>query len=87
MPRPPSAPAILILPADGDAAAALKLYRELAAAHPDFAGAQRGLGLGLMKAGDKPAAAVAFRRYLTLQPAADDRGYIESFLLQCEKQP
>lgn len=73
--------------ADGDAPAALRLYRELAAEHPDLPGAQRGLGLGLMKTGDKPAAATAFRRYLALQPVANDRGYIEAFLQQCETTP
>jgi len=65
---------------------ALTRYRDLATAHPDFAEAYRGLGLTLLKRGDKPAAAAAFHRYLALRPNADDRAYIESFLQQCQNK-
>ena len=68
----------------GDAASALRLYLDLTTAHPDLPEAQRGLGLMLFKKGEKPAAAVAFRRYLAARPRATDRLYIESFLSQCE---
>lgn len=70
----------------GDAALALARYRELVAAHPDFAEAQRGLGLLLMKTGDTVAASDAFARYLALRPAAADRAYIESFIQQCQRK-
>jgi predicted Zn-dependent protease len=73
--------------AKDDAANALRLFRELATQHPDYDEAQRGLGLALMKSGDKPGAAAAFHRYLTLRPAADDRAYVESFIQLCENKP
>lgn len=69
-----------------DQTTALRLFRELVARHPDFAEGHRGLGLSLLKSGDKPAAAQAFHRYLNLRPAAPDRAYIESFLQQCENK-
>jgi beta-barrel assembly-enhancing protease len=63
----------------------LHLFRDLTDRHPDLPEAQRGLGLVLLKNGDKAGAAAAFRRYLALRPAADDRAYIESFLQQCDQ--
>ncbi|HUJ42822.1 MAG TPA: M48 family metalloprotease [Opitutaceae bacterium] len=71
--------------AEGDAVKALHLFRELTGRHPDLPEAQRGLGLVLFKSGDRSAAAAAFRRYLALRPAADDRAYIESFLQRCDQ--
>jgi beta-barrel assembly-enhancing protease len=67
-----------------DRAEALTLYREAATADPALAEAQRGLGLELMKTGERADAARAFRRYLELAPSATDRAHIQEFLRQCE---
>jgi predicted Zn-dependent protease len=69
---------------ESERAEALSLYRAAVAADPALAEAQRGLGLELMKAGDRPGAAEAFRRYLELAPNAADRAHIQFFLKQCE---
>jgi tetratricopeptide (TPR) repeat protein len=66
-----------------DLAEALRLAEELRAQHPGFPDTYRSLGLLHLKAGRKPEAAAAFRRYLELSPAAPDRTYIENFLQQC----
>lgn len=70
--------------AEGDAALALAGYRRIAAAPDAPAAAHRGIGLVLFKQGDKSGAAAALRRYLELEPAADDRLYIEDYLKLCE---
>jgi predicted Zn-dependent protease len=70
--------------AEGDAALALAGYQRIAAAADAPAAAHRGIGLVLFKQGDKPGAAAAFRRYLELEPEADDRAYIEDYLKLCE---
>lgn len=70
--------------AEGDAALALSGYRRIASSPDAPAGAHRGIGLVLFKQGDKAGAAAALRRYLELVPTADDRAYIEDYLILCE---
>ncbi len=70
--------------AAGDASAALAAYRALVTQDRSHAEAHRGIGLVALKLGEKTEAAAAFRRYLELRPAADDRAYIETYLRQCE---
>jgi predicted Zn-dependent protease len=67
-----------------DAAAALRLLRDLIGSHPDFAPAHRSLGLLLLQQDERAAAATCFRRYLELKPDAEDRAYIADFIRQCE---
>ncbi|MBI5690947.1 MAG: M48 family metalloprotease [Verrucomicrobia bacterium] len=67
-----------------DAATALQLLQALEQSHSQFAPAQRSLGLLSLAQGRKPDAARHFKRYLELEPAAADRGYILDFLRQCE---
>ena len=69
---------------EAERAEALPLYRAAVAADPTLAEAQRGLGLELMKSGDRAGAAQAFRRYLELAPGASDRGHVQEFIKQCE---
>jgi predicted Zn-dependent protease len=68
--------------ADRDAAA--RYYREALALDAKLPEAHRGLGLELMKSGDRDGAAQAFRRYLQLAPDAADQAHIQEFIRQCE---
>lgn len=70
-----------------DRAEAQRFYREALAHAPELAEAHRGLGLELMKAGERSAAAEALRRYLELAPDAHDRPHIQEFIRQCETSP
>lgn len=72
--------------AASDRAEALRYYREALAVDPKLSEAHRGLGLELMKAGQRPEAASAFHRYLELAPEASDRSHIQEFIRQCETQ-
>jgi len=86
--RPDHAPAELLLAEiqqkKGATEEALLLYRGLTTVHPEFPPGHRGLGVILLKQGDLTGAATAFKRYLTLRPDANDRGYVENHLKQCE---
>lgn len=55
-----------------DLDAAMPLYRQVIAADPARPDARRGLGLALMRAGDRPAAACALKAYRALRPDAPD---------------
>jgi Flp pilus assembly protein TadD len=60
----------------GQFRAAATSFRRVIAAQPGHAGAHRGLGMALAESGDRPGAARALRRYLTLSPGAGDAGTI-----------
>lgn len=72
---------------EGDAANAGRLYREAVAQADAPAGVWRELGLDLRQAGQRAAAADALHHYLQLDPQADDRAFIEQYLVELEKQP
>lgn len=90
--RHPDSPAIEFLLAESHrkrnepaaTTTARELYGKVIERHPDFPDAHRSLGLILLKSGQKPEAAAAFRRYLELNPQAPDRAYVEAFISQCE---
>jgi hypothetical protein len=70
---------------DGDDAAALALYDEaLASAGAAPSDIHRSRGVVLLRAGDAPAAAAAFRRYLDVVPDAPDRLIIEDMIGRLE---
>ena len=71
---------------DADPAKALELYREVIERQSGLAEPHRSLGLLLFKQSQPTAAAVEFRRYLELKPAANDRTFVENLLQQCETQ-
>ncbi|HWE24363.1 MAG TPA: tetratricopeptide repeat protein [Myxococcales bacterium] len=60
--------------------AALDDYRRAVALDAAYPDPYRAMGLILYKRGDKSAARQAFEKYLSLSPAASDRGYIESYI-------
>ncbi len=69
---------------EGDAALAERLIRQ-ALTQPDVpAAAWRDVGLSLRQDGKRAPAAQALRRYLELDPTADDRAFIEQYLRQME---
>jgi predicted Zn-dependent protease len=88
----PGSPALRLVEADalrrrqqpGDDGRSLAAYRALVAEQPDLAPAWRGLGLVAQRLGQTPAAAEAYRRYLTLAPSAPDHELVHSLLRQCE---
>ena len=47
--------------------------------------AHRGLGLVLLKSGDRAAARTELSRYLELRPDAPDRAYVQQYLIQTGK--
>ena len=69
---------------DGAEDRALGLYRKAVDTDPRCAIAQRGLGLALVKRGDRGGARAALRTYLKLAPAAPDRPWIEGELAGLE---
>ncbi|HWP35842.1 MAG TPA: tetratricopeptide repeat protein [Thermodesulfobacteriota bacterium] len=69
----------------GDAERAQQAYRGVLALDPGHAGAHRGLGLVLLKQGDRAGARGFLERYLALAPQAPDRAYIEAYLGQAER--
>jgi len=69
---------------EGNSVEARQLYQEALLMDPGFAPAHRSLGLLLFKAAPSATAAEHFRRYLDLDPRADDRAYIQSYIEQCE---
>lgn len=80
------ASAYLVRNAEGDAAHAETLYRQVIAKDPAFAPSYAALGKLLFKRGDALGAKPLFETYLKLAPAAADRAYIE-FDLQHLKDP
>jgi predicted Zn-dependent protease len=64
----------------GDEGAAEQEFKAALEAAPRFAPAYRALGLLYYKRGDKQRATPLFRRYLELEPAAKDRGFVEHYL-------
>ncbi len=64
----------------GDVDRAKGIYRQVAAAAPDYPPTYRALGVVLLKSGHKEEAARQFERYLALAPDAVDRKYVESYL-------
>ncbi|MBS0212758.1 MAG: M48 family metalloprotease [Proteobacteria bacterium] len=71
---------------DGDAARAADLYRQAIAQTDAPAGAWREIGLDLRQSGQRAAAIDAFKRYLQMDPQADDRAFIEHYLSQMEME-
>jgi predicted Zn-dependent protease len=69
---------------DGADEKALGLYRKAVDIEPRCAVAQRGLGLALVKRGDRAGARAALRAYLKLAPSAPDRPWIEGELAALE---
>jgi beta-barrel assembly-enhancing protease len=65
---------------DGKSEAALDDYRRAVALDAAYPDPYRAIGLILYKRGEKSAAKEAFEKYLSLSPAAADRGYIEAYL-------
>lgn len=55
---------------------AIQFYRSALSLNPDLAEAHRGLGLSLMKTGEREAGKAALRTYLEIKPQADDAGMI-----------
>jgi predicted Zn-dependent protease len=64
----------------GDATLAEHAYRQALTLAPTFADSHRGLGLLLMKQGDKLQAAQHLAQYLQMKPDAADRGYIRAYI-------
>ena len=62
---------------DGDFAQAAEFYRQAIALGDAPAESWRGLGLALLRAGDKPAGQAALRDYLTRRPQAPDAKMLE----------
>lgn len=69
---------------EGNLAEARQRYEEALLMDPTFAPAHRSLGLLIFKESPSAAAAEHFRRYLDLEPRAEDRAYIQSYIEQCE---
>jgi beta-barrel assembly-enhancing protease len=65
---------------EGEWDQALDDYRRAVTLDAAYADPYRAIGLILYKRGDKPAARKAFEKYLSLSPAASDRGYIEAYM-------
>jgi predicted Zn-dependent protease len=63
-----------------DLPAAAARYRAAIALDPGCAAAHRGLGLALLRSGDRAGARAALRRYLELLPGAPDRPFVEAEL-------
>ncbi|MFM2282495.1 MAG: hypothetical protein RLZZ444_4726 [Pseudomonadota bacterium] len=55
---------------------AVQFYRSAIGLNPAFAEAHRGLGLSLIKTGERAAGQAALRTYLEIKPGADDAGMI-----------
>jgi len=65
---------------DGEWDAALDDYRRAVALDARYPDPYRAIGLILYKRDEKSAAREAFEKYLSLSPAATDRGYIEAYI-------
>jgi predicted Zn-dependent protease len=65
---------------DSEWEAALDDYRRAVALDARYPDPYRAMGLVLYKLGNKSAAREAFEKYLSLSPAAADRGYIEAYI-------
>jgi predicted Zn-dependent protease len=63
---------------------ALEHYRQAIALDARCAEAQRGLGLLLMKRGEREGARTALHTYLKLRPRAEDRAWVEAELAEVE---
>jgi predicted Zn-dependent protease len=72
---------------DGDTGRADQAYRQAIDSQPDFVASYRGLGITLMKAGDRTGARAMLQRYLEKAPGAADQAYVKQYLEQLEKQP
>jgi len=59
---------------------AVEEYRQAIQFDGRFAGPHRGLGMIRMKEGDPQSAKQEFQTYLSLDPQAEDKGYIEQYL-------
>ena len=67
---------------EGDNALAIEAFENSIRNNATFAPPRRALGLLMMKQGNKQRAIENFSSYLSLQPDAPDRGYIETYLQQ-----
>ncbi len=72
---------------DGNIPEARRLLEEALAMDEAFAPAHRSLGLLLFRGGQFSAAAPHLRRFLDLEPQAQDRAYILLYLERCELKP
>ena len=63
-------------------AAAATHYRRAIELDPDSSEAHRGLGLLLLKRGERARAMAELTRYLELRPDAPDRAYVQQYLAQ-----
>jgi predicted Zn-dependent protease len=70
---------------EGDAVLAEHAYRQTLTLAPEFADSHRGLGLLLMKRGDKAQAARHLARYLQMKPDAEDAGYIRAYIAKLKE--
>lgn len=69
----------------GDLATADSLCNVVASADANFAPVHRTRGLLALKRGERKVAAEHFRRYLALDPRANDRAYIEQYINEEER--
>lgn len=69
--------------AEGNLKEAIELYNEALLMDPEFAPAYRSLGLIEFRKNPSSKAAELLQRYLDLNPRADDRGYIEQYIQEC----
>jgi predicted Zn-dependent protease len=72
---------------EGDAAAAARLYAEAIALPAPPAAAWREHGLALRAAGDRAGAIASLRRYLELEPGAQDAAFVRQYLAELESMP
>jgi predicted Zn-dependent protease len=69
---------------EGNLDEAIELYNEALLMNPEYAPAYRSLGLIAFHKQPSPEAAALLQRYLDLEPRANDRGYIEQYIRECE---
>ena len=67
-----------------DNEAVIRYLKECVEAEPDNARCHRSLGVAYTVAGRRPQAALAYRRYLELQPQAEDAAQVKEMLKMVE---